>query len=107
MLGFFNAYRDESVSHESENLHNQDSIDFGFSTKYARQISQHDKRRHKVLHNVSGMELLPLLNGAQPPIPVLVFSSREMVQEDVQKVRSVLVKSRTDNTQLLTTIKRL
>jgi len=55
----------------------------------------------------SGMELLPMLNGAMPPIPVMVFSASEMTQEDVREVKSVLVKSRTDNVQLLATIKRL
>jgi hypothetical protein len=51
--------------------------------------------------------LLPLLNGATPPIPVLVFSAQEMLQQSMREVRSVLVKSRTDNMQLLTAIKRL
>ena len=60
-----------------------------------------------LLPDGSGMELLPLLNGAIPPIPVMVFSSHEMEQSDIQKVQSVLVKSRTDNVQLLATIKRL
>ena len=53
------------------------------------------------------MALLPLLNAATPPIPVMVFSSCEMEQEDIQKVQSVLVKSRTNNAQILATIKRL
>jgi len=55
----------------------------------------------------SGMELLPLLNGATPPIPVMVFSAYDMMQEEARNVASVLVKSRTDNAQLLATIKRL
>lgn len=55
----------------------------------------------------SGMELLPMLNLATPPIPVLVFSANEMGLEEMQRVKSALVKSRTDNTQLLDTIKRL
>ena len=55
----------------------------------------------------SGVELLPALNNAVPPIPVLVFSAHEMAQRDMQKVHSVLVKSRTENAQLLATIKRL
>lgn len=55
----------------------------------------------------SGMELLPILNGATPPIPVMVFSANEMGMEKMQEVKSVLVKSRTDNAQLLATIKRL
>ena len=55
----------------------------------------------------SGLELLPILNRAVPPIPVLVFSSHEMAQQDMQEVNAVLVKSRTDNAQLLAAIKRL
>jgi DNA-binding response OmpR family regulator len=55
----------------------------------------------------SGMELLPILNRATPPIPVMVFSAHEMALQDMQQVRSALVKSRADNEQLLTTIKKL
>lgn len=54
-----------------------------------------------------GMKLLPLLNGASPPIPVLVFSAREIRNEDMHKVKAALVKSRTSNEQLLATIRRL
>jgi len=55
----------------------------------------------------SGMELLPLFNAATPPIPVMVFSAHEMTRQDSHKICSVLVKSRTDNAQLLATIKQL
>ena len=55
----------------------------------------------------SGKELLPLLKGASPPIPVLVFSVHEIGLEDAKEVDAALVKSRTDNAQLLATIKRL
>ncbi|CAH1073840.1 Histidine kinase [Candidatus Nitrotoga sp. 1052] len=55
----------------------------------------------------SGQELLSLLNGATPPIPVMVFSAREMEREEIQNVASALVKSRTSDAQLLATIKRL
>ena len=55
----------------------------------------------------SGKELLPLLKGALPPIPVLVFSVYEIGLEDAKEVDATLVKSRTDNAQLLATIKRL
>lgn len=60
-----------------------------------------------LLPDGSGMKLLPMLNGASPPTPVLVFSVHEVEQEDKHKVESALVKSRTDNAQLLATIKRL
>ena len=60
-----------------------------------------------LLPDGSGMELLSSLNGAIPPIPVLVFSTTEIAREDVRKVRSALIKSRTDNGQLLATIKNL
>ena len=55
----------------------------------------------------SGKELLPLLKGALPPVPVLVFSVYEIDLEDAKVVDATLVKSRTDNAQLLATIKRL
>ena len=55
----------------------------------------------------SGKELLPLLKGALPPIPSLVFSAYEIGLEDAKKFDAVLVKSRTDNVQLLATIKQL
>jgi CheY-like chemotaxis protein len=55
----------------------------------------------------SGKELLPLLRGALPPIPVMVFSVYEIGLEDAKEVDAALVKSRTDNAQLLATIKRL
>ncbi|MDH4286329.1 MAG: PAS domain S-box protein, partial [Gallionella sp.] len=54
-----------------------------------------------------GMELLPSLNAASPPIPVLVFSAQELGRDEVKKVQSALVKSRTDNAQLLDIIKKL
>lgn len=55
----------------------------------------------------SGMELLPLLNDARPAIPVMVFSAHEVAHQDNSTTSSVLVKSRTDNAQLLASIKRL
>jgi len=54
-----------------------------------------------------GTELLPYLNAASPPVPVLVFSAQELGQDEVKKVQSALVKSRTDNGQLLDIIKKL
>ena len=55
----------------------------------------------------SGQELLPILNGATPPIPVMVFSAHEIEREKVRNVASVMVKSRTSDAQLLVTLKRL
>lgn len=55
----------------------------------------------------SGKELLSLLKEALPPIPVLVFSVHEIGLEDAKGVDAALVKSRSDNAQLLATIKRL
>lgn len=54
----------------------------------------------------SGLELLSLLhNPARPPIPVIIFSAREVSWEVAQRVAAVLVKSRTSNKELLETIK--
>ncbi|MEO6423425.1 MAG: PAS domain S-box protein [Candidatus Nitrotoga sp.] len=55
----------------------------------------------------SGQQLLPILNSATPPIPVMVFSAREIVRDEINNVASVMVKSRTSDAQLLATIKRL
>ncbi|RFC34029.1 MAG: Response regulator receiver domain-containing protein, partial [Candidatus Nitrotoga sp. SPKER] len=55
----------------------------------------------------SGQELLSILNGATPPIPVMVFSAREVGREEIRNVASLMVKSRTSDAQLLATIKRL
>jgi DNA-binding response OmpR family regulator len=55
----------------------------------------------------SGMDLLQDLNGATPPVPVMVFSSSEISMDAFKQVGASLVKSRTDNTQLLATIKRM
>lgn len=60
-----------------------------------------------VLPDGSGKELLPLLNNTTPPTPVMVFSVNEMGTQELQTVDTALVKSRTDNVQLLSTIKRL
>ena len=55
----------------------------------------------------SGMELLRELNSASPPVPVMVFSAHEITKEVAVQVQAFLVKSRTDNEQLLATIKRI
>ena len=53
----------------------------------------------------SGLDLLPLLNAAEPPIPVLVFSAQE-VDEDVRiQVSAAFVKSRTDEASLVRAIR--
>jgi len=55
----------------------------------------------------SGMELLYDLNSAIPPVPVMLFSASEISAEDIRQVGASLVKSRTDNAQLLATIRRM
>lgn len=60
-----------------------------------------------VMPDGSGLELLPELNSAIPPIPVLVLSGHEISKEVVRQVGAALMKSRIDNVQLLATIKRL
>lgn len=60
-----------------------------------------------VMPDGSGMELLPDLKSAVPPIPVMVLSAHQITQEAGEQVGASLVKSRTDNVQLLATIKRM
>jgi len=55
----------------------------------------------------SGAELLPFLNSTSPPTPMMIFSANELGSYESAKADAVLVKSRTDNQQLLATIKRL
>lgn len=60
-----------------------------------------------VMPDGSGMELLPDLQSSTPPIPVLVLSAHEITAGAIRQVGAALVKSRTDNAQLLATIKRM
>jgi len=55
----------------------------------------------------SGLDLVPLLNGAAPPIPVILFSAREPFEHEAVDVSAALVKSRTSNEALLETIEGL
>ena len=54
-----------------------------------------------------GLELLTQLNSAVRRTPVVVFSARELSQEDAGRTEAVLVKSRTSNETLLQTIQSL
>ena len=54
-----------------------------------------------------GLELLPMLNQRQPPIPVIIFSAYELEQEQARLVDQALVKSQTGNQELVTTIRGL
>lgn len=54
-----------------------------------------------------GLDLLPILENTSPPIPVLIFSAEESEIKNLKTPNSVLIKSRTHNSQLLETIKRL
>jgi PAS domain S-box-containing protein len=56
----------------------------------------------------SGLELLTLLRDPnRKPIPVLIFSAKEIDSETAHKVTAALVKSRTSNQELMNTIKSL
>ncbi|MBT4768991.1 MAG: PAS domain S-box protein [Rhodospirillaceae bacterium] len=56
----------------------------------------------------TGESLLPLLSKpGRPPVPVMVFSVREMNRELADNVTATLVKSRTDNDTLIGTIRSL
>ncbi len=53
----------------------------------------------------SGLELLPLLHSAEPPIPVLVFSAHELDEAVRTQVSATFVKSRTDEASLVRAIR--
>jgi DNA-binding response OmpR family regulator len=56
----------------------------------------------------SGLDLLPWLQQqAGAPTPVIIFSVQEMSNDIARQVAATLVKSRTSNHQLITTIKAL
>jgi DNA-binding response OmpR family regulator len=52
----------------------------------------------------SGLSLLPLLSGANPPVPVLLYSVTEVEPEIAGSVSAALVKSKTTNELLIDTI---
>lgn len=56
-----------------------------------------------------GFKLVPKLNSASPPVPVVVFSAREVSsnQASEQKLKAALLKSRDQDSELLATIRRL
>lgn len=54
----------------------------------------------------SGLDLLPLLTHREPSVPAIIFSARDVDQELAENVTATLVKSRTSNQKLLSTIKR-
>jgi DNA-binding response OmpR family regulator len=55
----------------------------------------------------SGWHVLDYLRQCRPQPPVLVFSGRELTQDESARVNSVLVKSQTSNAELLETIRVL
>ena len=56
----------------------------------------------------SGLELIPTLyNSLGQPIPVVIFSARDVATDSIQQVAATLVKSRTSNQGLLDTITSL
>ena len=57
----------------------------------------------------NGMDLVPSLNKASPPVPVVVFSAQELTRDQTarQSIEAALLKSRTGDAELLDTIRRL
>ncbi|MGQ9528429.1 MAG: PAS domain S-box protein [Chloroflexus sp.] len=55
----------------------------------------------------NGVDLLPLIERLQPSVPVIFFSVHDLEPEIVSRVAVTMVKSRTTNTELLTTVSRL
>lgn len=53
----------------------------------------------------SGLDLLPQINAAEPPIPVLVFSAYELDSDARDQVSAACVKSRTDEGSLVRAIR--
>ncbi len=55
----------------------------------------------------SGIDLVPLLQEQEPPVPAVIFSVEEVKRETAEKVSATLVKSRTSNEKLVQTIQSL
>jgi len=55
----------------------------------------------------SGLDLLPLINSADDPPAVLVFSAHELSPNLTNEVGAALVKSQTDNFRLRKTVNAL
>ncbi len=55
----------------------------------------------------SGLDLLPQLNSFETPIPVVIFSAQELGPDITSQVTGALVKSRTDNDQVMQQIKQV
>jgi PAS domain S-box-containing protein len=60
-----------------------------------------------ILPDGSGADLLPVINSAENPPPVLIFSAHELSRGVAHKVNAALVKSQTDNFELLATVNTL
>lgn len=59
------------------------------------------------LKGESGKELIPALKAMVPKVPIMVFSAYDASLEEAREVDVVLQKSRSDNAELLATVKRL
>ncbi|MCU7926729.1 MAG: response regulator [Candidatus Thiodiazotropha sp. (ex Dulcina madagascariensis)] len=53
----------------------------------------------------SGLDLLPTLNSPERQIPVIIFSAQDVGPEIAVQVKSILLKSKTDNERLIQQIK--
>jgi DNA-binding NtrC family response regulator len=61
----------------------------------------------QILPDGNGIELLPLIEQQQPPLPIILFSVRDLEPEIASRVAVTMVKSRTTNTELITAVSRL
>ncbi len=55
----------------------------------------------------SGLDLLPVLHNNENQIPVIIFSAQDVPEEIATQVMATLVKSKTNNTNLLKQIKQV
>ncbi|MDX8404754.1 MAG: PAS domain S-box protein [Mariprofundus sp.] len=53
----------------------------------------------------SGLDLLPLVDKLDPPLPVMIFSAQDVDPAVTGRVSGVMIKSKTDNEKLLQQIK--
>lgn len=91
----------------------KDGADMSYAATLKESIMQLEQNTYDLvildigLPDGSGLNVLPLLNKKNPPVPVLVFSAQEITKDFAPDVSAVLVQSRASNEQLLSTIQRL
>ncbi len=91
----------------------KDDADMSYAATLKESLMQLEQNTYDlVILNIglpdgSGLNVLPLLNKKNPPVPVLMFSAYEITKDFAPDVAAVLVQSLVSNEQLVQTIQGL